>query len=58
VSLGLVLTSVEEIIKEVKTGGSLSCSVYSLTEFMNSRNTGSAELSQDPELQERELLAV
>jgi len=36
--LDLLLTSAEEIIKEVKNGGTLSCSDYALIEFMILRN--------------------
>ena len=49
----LVLTSAEEIIKEVMTEGSLSCSGDDLKEFEPGK-----EHRQDPELQECELQAV
>jgi len=49
----LVLTSAEEIIKEVMTEGSLSCSGDDLKEFEPGK-----EHRQDPELQESELQAV
>ena len=38
--LHLVLTNAEEIIKEVKTGGSLGCSNNALVEIVISRNIG------------------
>lgn len=38
--LDLVLTKVDELIEEVKTGGSLGCSDHALVEFMISRNMG------------------
>ena len=41
--LDLVLTSAEELIKEVKIGGSLSCSDYALVEFVISRYMGLAK---------------
>ena len=37
-----MLTSAEEIIKEVKIGGSLGCRYQSLVEFIIPRNTGLA----------------
>lgn len=36
--LDLVLSSVEELIKEVKTGGTLGCSDHALLEFVVSGN--------------------
>lgn len=41
--LNLVLTSADELIKEIKIGGSLGCSSHTLVEFMISRNTGLAK---------------
>ena len=58
VLLDLGLTKAEEIIKEVQTGGSLGCSHHTLVELRISENTGQAESSQDPELQQIEILAV
>jgi len=43
VLLDLVLTDMEEIIKEVKIGDSLGCSDHALVEFMISRNVGLAK---------------
>jgi len=40
VLLHLVLTNAEEVIKEVKTGGSLGCSNNALVEIVISRNMG------------------
>ena len=37
--LDLVLTNTEELIKEVKIGGSLGCSDHTLVEFVISMNT-------------------
>jgi len=50
----------EELIKEVKIGGSLGCCDHALVEFMISRGTygPGKEHSQNPELQENELLSV
>lgn len=38
--LDLMLTGVEELIKEIKTGGILGCSDHALLEFVISRNKG------------------
>lgn len=46
----------EEIIKAVKAGGSLGCSDHALVEFVILEP--GKEKSQDPEVQESELLAV
>ena len=56
--LDLVLTSVEEIIKDIKIGGSLGCSNHAMIEFMISGNMGMADWSQESELQESKLQAV
>lgn len=47
-----MLISSEELIKVVKTGGSLSCSNHTLVEFVMSRNMGLAKNGQDAEVQE------
>ena len=41
--MDLVFTNAEELIKEVKIGGSLDCSDNVLLEFVISRNTGLAK---------------
>ena len=41
--LGLRLTNAEEIIKDVKNGGSLGCNNHGLLEFVISRNVGLAK---------------
>ena len=41
--LDLMFTSVEEIVKNVKIGGSLGCSDHTLTEFVILRNAGLAK---------------
>ena len=41
--LDLVLTNVEDLIKEVKSRGSLGCSDHALVEFVISRDTGPAK---------------
>ncbi|XP_068520926.1 uncharacterized protein [Anas acuta] len=41
--LDLVLTSVDDLIKEVKIGGSLGCSDHGLVEFVISRDVGLAK---------------
>ena len=41
--LDLMFTCMEEVIKEVKIGGSLDCSDHILDEFVISRNMGLAE---------------
>ncbi|TRZ07132.1 hypothetical protein HGM15179_019976, partial [Zosterops borbonicus] len=43
VLLDLMLTNADELIKEVKTGGSLGCSNGALVEFMISRTMGLAK---------------
>ena len=43
-SLDLVLTNAEENIREVKTGGSLGCSVHALMEFVIWRNAGLSKI--------------
>ena len=43
VLLDLVLTSAEEIIKDIKIGGSLGCSDHALVEFMPWRNVSLAK---------------
>lgn len=41
--LDLVLTNTDELIKEVKTGGSLGCSDHALVEFVILRNMSLAK---------------
>jgi len=41
--MDLVLTNVEELIKEVRIGGSLGCSAHALVEFVILRNMGLAK---------------
>lgn len=43
VLLDRVLTNVDELIREVKIGGSLGCSEHALVEFVFSRNMGLAK---------------
>lgn len=43
VCLGLALTNAEEIIKDIKTGGSLRCSDCALVEFMILKNISLAK---------------
>ena len=53
--LDLMLVNAEEIIKDIKIGGSLGCSDHALVEFMTLQNVGLAEWCLDPEIQESEL---
>lgn len=57
VLLDLVLSTVEEIIKDIKIRGNLGCghSDHTVVGFMISRNMG---LAKDPEFQESELQIV
>ena len=56
--LDLVLTSMEEIIKGVKFGGSLGCSNHASVEFMIPRNVGLAKSNRDHELQDSKIQTV
>lgn len=46
-----------QIIREVKTGGSLGCSNHALVKFVISRNMSLAKSKSDPEFQESNLLS-
>lgn len=55
----MVLTNVEEIVKDIQIGSSLSCSNHALVEFIILKECGlGKEWSQDPELEESELQVV
>jgi len=41
--LDLVLSHAEEMVREVKVGGSVGCSSHALVEFVVSRNVGLAK---------------
>lgn len=59
VLLDMVLTNVEEIVKDIQIGSSLSCSNHALVEFIILKECGlGKEWSQDPELEESELQVV